>query len=108
MSSTYGLYQTFLSTQEHPMEDLGMDEKIEIKETIRSMTLEQKKAVFYLIIEHAKIEDGYIYATEDIHLPYGLVQHNINNIHFNLENLPIALKWILFKFCKLLKNEITP
>jgi hypothetical protein len=106
MASTYGLYQTFASHEEK--EDLTIDEKLEVKESIKSMTIEQKKAVLFLIIEHAKIEDGYIYSSEDFSLPYGLVQYNLNNVHFELDSLPIPLKWVLFKFTKLLKNEITP
>lgn len=105
MTSTYGLYQTFSNHEQK--DDLSLDEKIYMKEIIHSMTLEQKKAVLFLIIEHAKIEDEYVYNSENFSLPYGLSQPRINSLEFELDNLPIKLKWILFKFSKLLKNEIS-
>jgi|694.fasta_scaffold73514_2 hypothetical protein len=102
MSQTYGLYQTFSS--DTPEKDLSEEEKKELDLTFKILNTEQKKAVFFLIIEHAKITEDYIYDPKNIIFPYNMIQ-NENSIEFDLENLPIKLKWILLKFSKIIDKS---
>jgi len=103
MSKTYGLYQTFsLNT---PEEDLSEKEKRELKDFLLNADSDQKKAVFFLIIEHAILNDNFSYDPKNqLILPYDLIQ-NEKNLEFNLENLPINLKWILWKFHNMIFNQ---
>lgn len=103
MSHSYGLYQTFSS--DTPIEDLSISDKREIKENFETLDTEQKKAVFFLIIEHAKLTDNYIYDPNNIQYPYDIFQNSDENIEFDLEKLPIKLKWILWKFNKILDKS---
>lgn len=103
MSKTYGLYQTF--SQNTPEDDLSEKEKKELKDFLLNLELDQKKAVFFLIIEHAIINDNFSYdPKKQLELPYDLLQ-NEKNLEFNLENLPINLKWILWKFHNMIFNQ---
>lgn len=101
--TTYGLYQTFSSDM--PDDDLNYEDKLYLKESIKTMTVDQKKAIFLLIIEHARLTEQFNFVPDNLVYPYGINQLG-NNIEFNLDLLPIKLKWILFKFSKLMKNEI--
>lgn len=102
MSQTYGLYQTFSS--DTPTKDLSDEEKKELSESFKELKIEQKKAIFFLIIEHAKITEDYIYDSKNIIFPYEMIQ-NENAIEFDLEKLPIKLKWILLKFSKVIDKS---
>ena len=104
MSKSYGLlYQTF-SSSDTPTEDLTVSQKCELKKNLENLNQEQNKAVFYLIIEHAKITENYIYDQETKIFPYDMYQDGLS-MKFYLEKLPVNLKWILWKFNNLIVNQ---
>lgn len=109
MSKTYGLYQTF--SLNNPSNDLSILEKKQLKENLLKLDLDQKKAVFFLIIEHAKITDNFSFdPSKTLILPYDISHNEASedaeeNIEFDLEKLPIKLKWILWKFNLMIYNQ---
>ena len=64
---------------------------------------ETRKAVLMLIVEHSKIVDDVRISPENFILPYNISQ-NKKDIYIDLENLPIPLRWIIWKFMNLSTN----
>lgn len=91
---SYILHSTFKNLPTH---DLSSKQKRKLCKALTSLEDEEKKkAVFLLIAEHARLESGEIDIGNYI-VPYeGVAKHD--NISFNIEKIPISLKWILWKF----------
>lgn len=99
----YGLYQTL--NNKIPKSDLKADQKIELTKFVDSCTSEQKEAVILLICEHARINDGYLYSNKgEINIPYGGKIEG-SNLQFEWKKTPIHLRWILWKFTQIGKND---
>jgi hypothetical protein len=99
----YGLYQTLYS-EEYTTEIFSPENKAELLKNMKKLSYDQKKAFLLLICEHAKITDGLGYTDNDIILPYSIVQKN-NDVMIDLSSLPNEVKWILWKFIKVIQNE---
>ena len=98
----YGLYQTFAAS-DVPKNDLSMAEKKVLHEKFSTLVTDQAEAVFMLICEHARVNNDFDYDPQNVVLPYSLKQDEANVV-IDLENLPMKLRWILWRF----GNVITP
>jgi hypothetical protein len=74
-----------------PNRKLNKEEKDFFLSKIKTLTKEQKEACVLLIFEHSK---------EINTIPYKGVQTN-DNLSFKYTNFPEELKWILYKFTKI-------
>jgi hypothetical protein len=90
----YSLYQTFNCNLQTT--DLPFDQKEKLKEYVDLLYDDQKTAFVRLIIEHARLSGDNILPDSP---PYkGELSESDGSINFNIENFPINLKWILWKF----------
>ena len=109
----YLLYQTF--SQDVKSRDITPQEKEHIIDTIPSLTLVEKEAIFLLIYEHERLRKIKKEEKIDLYnLPYGIKKINPerhtdgpecedNNliedgVEINLQKLPARLRQILLKF----------
>jgi hypothetical protein len=95
----YGLYQTLSS--ENIKEKLIFSDKLKLSENIKNMTYEEKKAIFMLIYEHARLVDDFNYASEDSILPYSVIQDN-DNVLIDFLKLPENLQIIIWRFSNII------
>ncbi len=106
----YGLYQTLTSTSfddsKLSQKDLSTDQKKELLCKLSAINKAQTDAIFMLIIEHARINNEFIYDQTNMKLPYGLEQKS-KIIVFDLKNLPISLRWILWRFSNVIVGTST-
>jgi len=100
--SQNGLYQT-LTVKDLPTKDMRSKQKKELRQKLDELSdITKKEAVCMLIIEHARLHDDYEIKKEmgGIELPYrGKIVED--SPAFYLEKLPIALKWILWRFMRI-------
>ena len=75
--------------------DLKKIEKEEVISSIEKMNQESKDACYLLIYEHYRITEN-----KETKTPYGAVITG-NDIQFDLSNMPIKLRRILYNFCKI-------
>ena len=95
VSSMYPLYHTLNKNIES--RDMTKQEEYSMTERIKSMEEPSIKAILMLIIEHSRINgDGEFYSN-NIVLPYNGSQ-NEKDVVFQINKLPIRLKWIIWKF----------
>jgi hypothetical protein len=91
--------------------DLKKVEKEELIDTTRKLDLDSKTAMFMLIYQHLLEEKkANNEVIDENEIPYfGVVKYKENGeeyLEFNLGKIPINLRRILYKFCKILqKNE---
>lgn len=103
----YTLYHTLKVNI--PKKDLSSKEAKLIEKSLDEMLEDDMEAIFMLIFEHARIEEKYEYSTKNKDLPYGMT-YNKNELKMCVENLPLELQWIVYKFCKqriVPKNEVS-
>jgi hypothetical protein len=99
----YPLYQTFAC--KNTKKDLTNVQKKKLCENISSLTQEQKTVLVRLIIEHSRLNNNNEKETLLVNIPYKGITKDLN-IEFSLENIPIELKLILFKFTEVCtKND---
>lgn len=91
----YGLYQTL--DYDTPKKDMRSSDKKLLTKNLLKLDDSQKEAVLLLICEHARINDDYIWNNDENTLPYNLKYDKIE-LMFDVNELPIKLKWILNKF----------
>ena len=91
----YSLYQTF--RHNIPEKDLGVGEKKQLSSDVEKLRQTEKNAFLRLILEHARIADGYDSSSGS--LPYD-GKDTEEGPAFEVENLPRALRWILLRFLK--------
>ena len=91
----YGLYQTLANTSERK---LGKIQRKKLLDSISEFTSDQYEAVFMLICEHARLNDGYNLDIKN--LPYKLKIEK-DDVIVNIDNLPRRLQRILFNFSEL-------
>lgn len=68
---------------------------------INSISLKHREALLLLIIQHHLHEGGEeikFKSIENLELPYGGKIDSTGNVHFTLENLPVNLIVILYRF----------
>ena len=96
----YGLYQTL--DKNIPRKDLTEKEKKHILKKIKGAAPDQLEAMFMLICEDARLHDDFEGELENYELPYrGKSQDE--GVQFNLERFPRRLRWIIFRFCNVIK-----
>lgn len=98
---SYSLYHTLNKNLKNT--DLSASQKKVLLEKLSDpqiLSEETKKAIIMLVIEHAKTADGMKIDSENFSLPYNVKQIG-KDVHIDIENLPVALKWILWKFMNL-------
>jgi len=97
---SYSLYHTL--NKNLKTTDLSASQKKALtgKLSNSEMSLETKKAIIMLITEHAKTADGMHIDSENFSPPYNVKQLG-KDVHIDLEELPVPLKWILWKFVNL-------
>jgi len=78
-----------------PKKDLSAAKKRDLLERIERLETEQREAVFLLICEHYKSESGL--DLDGLTLPYD-GEKKKKGVEFDLDKLPIPLRWILYKF----------
>jgi len=91
-----GLYQT-LTVTPIPKKDITLKQKKILKNNLNKIGASQGKAIFMLILEHAKICDDFIYDPSDAKIPYTGEIENAD-ILFKLEKFPKELRWVLWRF----------
>lgn len=93
---SYPLYHTL--NKKLKKSDLTAEQK---KTLLKKLTDVEKEdtmvAIVMLIMEHSKEADDMQIDPEKFVLPYGVKQAG-KDINIDLENLPIPLRWILWKF----------
>jgi hypothetical protein len=92
----YSLYQTLsVNIPKKPLTE-NQQKTLRIN-IVKKLNDDQRIAILKLIVEHARIEDGY---DGDIqNLPYGgKIKNDEVTIDFGYEDLPIKLQHILWKF----------
>jgi hypothetical protein len=94
--STFPLYDLLYKNSPTDI-DLSFSEKKEIIEIISKLDMKNIELLFALIRRHYIDNEKQSYKMMDI--PYGFEKDG--QIVFEIENLPIQLKHIIFKFCKL-------
>lgn len=95
----YSLYQTF--TYNIPVKDLSEIEKTQLKSGVEKLTQHEKNVFLRLILEHAHIVDSY---GVDASLPYSGTDAKDGPV-FNLDDLPVDLRWILLRFLKVCEGN---
>ena len=95
---SYPLYHTL--DKNLKKSDLNATQKKALLEKLSETNDDTKKALIMLIVEHSKIADDVQVDPENFILPYNVKQHG-KDVHIDLENLPIPLRWILWKFMNL-------
>lgn len=95
---SYPLYHTL--DKNLKKSDLSAVQKKALLEKLSNATNDEKSALIMLIAEHSKVADEVPIDPENFNLPYG-VQQIGKDVHIDLENLPIPLRWILWKFMNL-------
>lgn len=97
----FSLYYTL--NRDVPEKDLNKKQYTEFIEKISQMTVNQHKSILLLLFEHALVCGDINYDSEELSIPYNCESTN-NGIQFNLDNFPISLKWIVFKFLGIVKK----
>jgi hypothetical protein len=95
---SYPLYHTL--NKNLKTTDLSSAQKTKLLAKLSDLDLDKKRAIIMLIIEHAKVSDGVVVKPENFSLPYDVKQVD-KDVCIDLENLPISLKWIIWKFIEL-------
>jgi hypothetical protein len=88
-------------------EDLTTDEKEELLKLINELDNDRKKQVFMLIL-HDYVKSN---PNTKVIFPYKSKQISNDQVEIKLDALPIELKRVLYKFCKLAQislSEQTP
>lgn len=91
----YPLYYTLNTNL--PTTNLSKGQKSQLLEKLANLDEESKKAVLMLIAEHSLVVDDHQYGACDTEIPYGGIQEK-GDVKFELDKLPLELRWILFKF----------
>jgi len=99
MSSNYGLYQTLENV--FYKKDLTAAQKNKLIQKIKELNHKQQTALFRLICEYAKINDGFIFQNNE-HIPY---EGEINPLSYDLSKLPVKLRWMVWKFVDALDSK---
>ena len=99
----YSLYYTLNKSINE--KDLSVIQTNKLLEFLNDLNEENKKVILMLIVEFARVEVKYDIKkiTENI-FPFDGKQIK-NNMKFDLEILPIKLKWILWKFKSIVDKE---
>lgn len=105
----YGLYQTLIAGLQPIQFTKTMSEKLHghIKGICERGIEREKEAMFMLICEHARLNDGFSYSSDGRYdLPY-LIQTDdkTGDVIFDLYNLPDVLKAILLKYAQLIETQ---
>lgn len=105
--SSYPLYHTL--NKNIPAKDLSVTQKQNLKDKIGSCTdSDVKKAIVMLIAEHATVKQDLdvklLAQKKGGALPYKMTQTK-DDVSFDIENLPIELRWILLKFLNVSQNR---
>lgn len=96
----YSVYHTF--SQNIPSENLpASDKKFIAKESSKTLTESQQIAFIRLILEHNMLEHKEGCITEP---PFSGIDLE-NEITYDINLLPKALQWILFRFTKICVEE---
>ena len=95
---SYPLYHTL--DKNLKKSDLTAIQKKALLEKLVETNEDTKKALVMIIVEHSKVADDVQVDPENFILPYDIKQ-NGKDVHIDLENLPIPLRWILWKFMNL-------
>ena len=89
----YSLYQTF--NCKLPKTDMTIEQKEKLVHYSNSLYSHQKIAFVRLIVEHSRLNNLFSHTNA----PYGLIiEEGDSSLTFDLENFPIELRWILWKF----------
>jgi hypothetical protein len=99
---SYGLYQTLCSSEESP--NMSFKKVKDLSQRLSNLSYDQIEAVCMLICEHARQNNDFVYDPENINLPYSIVAEN-NKIEFDVQNLPVELQYILWKFTCIIKEN---
>ena len=94
----YSLYYTL--NKKIPKKDFPKKKVSSLLEKLASLDDQQAKAVLLLIVEYAKVEDKFKINFKRIKVPYDGLKDR-SSVTFDIENFPMKLKWILWKFCKI-------
>lgn len=102
----YPLYYTLCSNI--PDKNPGKKEIESVTKKVKKSSLEERQAMFFLIIEHARVEEGYV-PKERISKKTGKVKRDLpyrgrsetDSVEFDIDKLPPKLVWILARFATL-------
>lgn len=102
---SYGLHQTF--NAKIPKRKLAKPLRIKLAEKFNNLDPEQNNAVFMLIVEHARLNEEFVYDPEiKLKLPYSIQYDAANkNVKVDIEKLPNKLQWILSRFGKIVNKK---
>lgn len=100
-NSHYLLYETF-SRETIPKKDLSAKQKAELAGLFDDLDEDYSKAILGLICEHYSRSNRDRNLTE---LPYSIEELDDGSVSVDIKNLPAPLRWILWKFSKVLKQE---
>ena len=98
----YELYQTL--SQKSKSRDISEEDKEKIIQCIPTFSVEEKEAIFLLILEHYRLTKN-VNIIDESSLPYGVKKNSDSCISVNLQKLPTKLRQILLKFVNLVENS---
>lgn len=110
VTEQYGLYYTI--NKNIPSKNMTTRQLNKLKAQISEISdIEHKEALIHLIIEHARVHDGYVIDVEDPTLPYGMesitkskkAKNKVYSLQIDTNSLPPALLWILDKYLSITK-----
>ena len=78
-------------------DDLNIEEKEYLIDSISTLTQEKKELIYLLMLHDYKKYNP----NSKVILPYKSKQLNNDKIEIKLDSLPLRLKRIIYKFCKL-------
>ncbi|MDB4769516.1 hypothetical protein OAG24_00985 [bacterium] len=93
----YGLYQTLIENEGSYEADISKENKKTLVKFLNKVEPAYGEAILMLICEHAKLNDRFEYDPVNLKLPYKGIQKDFDVI-FELKNLPVSLRHILYKF----------
>ncbi len=98
----YNLYQSL--DVKVPETDLKKTQKKKFTELTADLTENQKISFLKLIIEHARLNDKYNENSEIF--PYTeLSKNETTQLIFDVNEFPLKLRWILFRFLEVCNKE---
>ena len=101
INKNYGLYQTF--NENLPKRNLSKFKKSILLERIEKADQDQTEAIFMLVCEHDRLTNENL-ECDEVDIPFDGIQKR-RGVKFDLDNLPIELVWIIWRFCEVIQKK---